>query len=134
MLDQLSAGIFVGNTNVTYPMKTLMLLTGFMPAFDSQVRSGLDNAGFMGMNATQFLLPEDSAGANARKISRLPFYLGNCYTQYRELLKGAVARSPQPRLTRDPGRLFDVLFFMQGRKDSARLLSFEPESRWYALP
>ena len=52
VLQGVANNFLVGNTNVTYPMKTLLLLTGFSPAFDGQVRAGLRAAGFDGMAAS----------------------------------------------------------------------------------
>jgi hypothetical protein len=60
-LRALADSMFVGNTNVTYPMKALLLLTGIMPALDSQVRKGLGKAGFSGVDKTQFLIPQNTA-------------------------------------------------------------------------
>jgi hypothetical protein len=37
LLQAVSNSFLVDNTNVTYPMKAILLLTGFSPAFDSQV-------------------------------------------------------------------------------------------------
>jgi hypothetical protein len=47
-LRTLGERLFIGNTNATYPMKVMLLITGLMPAFDSQVRTGLQRGGFLG--------------------------------------------------------------------------------------
>ncbi len=46
---------FVEKRAVTYPMKIVLLVTGFMPAYDRQVKRGLTNAGLRGFAAPQFL-------------------------------------------------------------------------------
>ena len=84
LLDVLRAvgeRLFIANKNLnaTYPMKAVLLVTGFMPAFDSQVRIGLQNGGFRGMNKTQFELPTDADCADGKKVTRLPFLLGDCW-------------------------------------------------------
>ena len=56
-LQALATGILCENTNATYPMKALLLITGLMPAFDSQVRCGLHRGGFSGMNRLSFCFP-----------------------------------------------------------------------------
>jgi hypothetical protein len=114
-LTLLSAGLFIGCTNVTYPMKALMLLTGAIPAFDSQVKEGLTLGGFPGFASTRYLLNTPSTSAARMKLTRLPFLLGDCYWRHRALLSSAAAQSLQPHIFRYPGRLFDVLLFVQGR-------------------
>lgn len=81
VLSEISARILIGNTNVTYPMKVLLLITGFMPALDSQVRKGLFSTGFSGTNATQFLMPAGVDSLEAKKITRLPFFWVNVLRQ-----------------------------------------------------
>ncbi|WP_141217869.1 hypothetical protein [Bordetella genomosp. 5] len=133
VLSDMSALLLLGNTNVTYPMKALLLLTGFMPALDSQVRRGLSSAGFVGTTATQFLLPADMGSLRARKLTRLPFYLGECFAANRALLTGAAADSHYPWLVDEPGRLFDILLFMQG-SGATPLFGFAPRApNWHAL-
>lgn len=41
LLNTIGNGIFIDNTNVTYPTKAIMLLTGLFVGIDSQVRKGL---------------------------------------------------------------------------------------------
>ena len=123
---------FIGNTSITYPMKSLLLLTGFMPAWDSQVRKGLSLAGFSGTNA-HFLLPDKHDSTAFQKISSLPFYLGDCYTKNKNTFDTAIRESNYPELISDPGRLFDILFFMQGSKQQC-ILSCSGVSRgWYRI-
>lgn len=45
ILNRLADVLFFNNTGITYPMKALLLITGLMPALDSQVRGGLTRAG-----------------------------------------------------------------------------------------
>jgi hypothetical protein len=135
VLNKLSNGLFIGNTNVTYPMKAVMLLTGLMPAFDSQVRAGLKYVGFEGVHKTQYLLPSDgSTSADAKKLTRFPFILGNCWAEHTDVLNEGAQKSCYPRLVKEPGRLFDILFFMQER-DTPQILRFHPAEHrlWYEI-
>jgi hypothetical protein len=134
-LRALSDRLFVGNTNVTFPMKAVLLITGFMPALDSKrVRTGLKRGGFSGMNKTQYLLPDDAAHADGKKITRLPFLLGQCWTTYTQQLQEGLANSGFPGLKEEPGRVFDILLFMQGDDDNPILVTCEPpEGDWYKL-
>lgn len=132
VLRDLSLNFFDGNRNVTYPMKAALLITGLMPAFDSQVRSGLSRSGFEGMASTQFLVPSGERCANARKVTRLPFILGQCWSEFGEDLRTGIRRSGRPELIQEPGRVFDVLFFMQGSsRETLRLRLQKNHSRWY---
>lgn len=132
-LRELSDQVFLGNTNVTYPMKTVLLITGFMPAFDSQVRRGLGNAGFAGMDATRFLLPSDSTEAGAKKITRLPFLLGQCWSEQSSTFEVGVTQSKFPQLINEPGRVFDILLFMQGSSSYPLFVLHPPGRSWYNL-
>jgi hypothetical protein len=139
ILDRLSKGLFKGNTNVTYPMKALLLITGFMPAFDSNVKRGLYRAGFIGFGGeiprTRFLLPQGNAtNADMKKLTRLPFVLGDCWANNFNVIKDGIKESEYPNLIEEPGRLFDVLFFMQGKKNNnVELLRFQGPERWYEI-
>ncbi|WP_343584930.1 hypothetical protein [Herbaspirillum sp.] len=134
VLSNISTSLLIENTNVTYPMKVLLLLTGFMPALDSQVRKGLSSAGFVGTNVTRFIMPADMDSFQARKLTRLPFYLGECFATNQSLLTDAAAESDYPWLVDEPGRLLDVLLFMQGSTASPLFLFAPKISNWHALP
>lgn len=123
---------FIGNTSITYPMKSLLLLTGFMPAWDSQVRKGLSLSGFCGTNS-HFLLPDQHDSTAFQKISSLPFYLGDCYTKNKDAFDTAIRESNYPELLCEPGRLFDILFFMQGSKQHRIFSCSAISSRWYRI-
>ena len=127
--------VLVGNTNVTFPMKAVLLITGFMPALDStRVRMGLKRGAFSGMNRTQYLLPADPGHADGKKITRLPFLLGQCWTTCAQQLQEGLANSSFPGLIEEPGRVFDILLFMQGDEDSPILVTCDPPDRdWYEL-
>ena len=137
VLRDLGNRLFVGNTNVTFPMKALLLITGFMPALDSErVRTGLERGDFPGMNRTQYLLPADAAHADGKKITRLPFLLGECWTTCTQQLQEGLANSSFPGLREEPGRVFDILLFMQGDKHKRNpiLVTCDPPDRdWYEL-
>lgn len=70
-------------------------------------------------------MPNGVGSLRARKLTRLPFYLGECFDANKALLTGAAAHSHYPWLVDEPGRLFDILLFMQG-SGAAPLLRFDP--------
>ena len=134
-LNCLASSLLVSNTNVTYPMKALLLITGFMPAFDSQVRAGLAIGGFVSCNKTSWLLPGiGSTIADAKKITRIPFYIADCYKKNKLLIDCAVAASRYPHLAGEIGRIFDILFFKQTKSAPILLSLIPPAKKWYAIP
>jgi hypothetical protein len=134
VLAALAGGLFVNNTNATYPMKAVLLITGLMPAFDSQVKAGLGRGGFHGTDKTQYLLPRDASRADGKKISRLPFLLGDCWRSFSSLLTSAIASSNFRQLANHPGRVFDVLLFMQANEKRPVIVAYRPPPNdWYAL-
>lgn len=133
LLNVISEEIFCGNKNVTYPMKALLLLTAFMPALDSQVRRGLAIAGFRGMSATSYPLPGHATLTSAKKITRLPFYLDQCFKNHFETFKAITSETKYPELIDHPGRLFDILFFMQGSEGKCLLRLEQANPKWYEL-
>lgn len=125
LLNTLSKCLFVDNRSVTYPMKAHLLLTGYMPALDGRVRAGLGKAGFTGINKTQYFLPNNNLkNADYLKVVKLPVFLSECFVRYRELLDEAVEQSSYKQLINYPGRLLDVLLFMQGASDKDDSLDF----------
>jgi len=134
-LNALADALMVGNTNVTYPMKALLLVAGLAPAFDSQVKGGLAVAGVAGINKTRYLLPRGACG-DARKICVLPFHIAQCVAAARPLLDTAIRSSRYPMLIGEYGRLFDVLLFQQRRRTRQTALvgfSGAGEHRWYDI-
>lgn len=139
VLERLANGILDANTNVTYPMKILLLLTGFMPALDSQVRKGLGCAGFKRTNVTQFQMPSVVDAANplstveAKILTRLPFYLGDCYTRPKNtLLLNHAVSTTKSGLNNEHGRLFDILLFEH--RGAPRYLVFSPTNTdWFNI-
>ncbi len=132
-LSVLSSGLLVANTNVTYPMKSLLLLTGLMPAFDSQVKGGLATAGVAGINRTRYLLPA-LGSPGAKKICALPFYIADCVSRQVAIITREAAGSSYPALASEHGRIFDVLLFMQNGAGHVTV-HFAPPAhiRWYAI-
>lgn len=124
-LNSLAAAFLIDNTNVTYPMKALLLVTGLMPALDSQVRRGLKRAGMSGLTSTQVLLPASPNTAIGQRICNLPFLLGNCWKANHKVLHRAIYSSNYPELTNEPGRVFDVLLFMQQEASRPLMVTFE---------
>jgi hypothetical protein len=102
-------------------MKALLLITGLMPALDSQVRKGLRLAGKVGFMGQQ-LLPQNTHQAGGRRICYLPFQLGQCWELNREILLEGVRKSRHPGLESAPGRVFDVLLFMQAQSKRKMIL------------
>jgi hypothetical protein len=129
----LSTGLLVANTNVTYPMKSLLLLTGLMPAFDSQVKGGLAAADVAGINKTRYLLPA-LGSADAQKICALPFYIEDCISRQAAIIGHEATGSFYPALANEHGRIFDVLLFMQNGAGHMTVRFFPPAHiRWYAI-
>jgi hypothetical protein len=133
ILNFLSNAVFNDATNITYPMKTLLLLTGFMPAWDSKVRRGLYLSGFRGTNFTSFLLPNETNSTLAKKIISLPFYLGDFYRENQKVLEAAAKSSDYPELIHSPGRLLDIIFYTQGDTNDPLVSSENPSTKWYNL-
>lgn len=98
-------------TSPTYPMKVLLLLTGLMPALDSQVRGGLKNAGMKGFSG---LLNLDSP-QHMQKICSLPFEMGQLLNDpvQAQVISNGIAGSRRAEAVPDLGRLFDILLFEQ---------------------
>lgn len=134
VLGALSRRLLVGNTNTTYPMKAVLLITGLMPALDSQVRTGLGRAGFAGIATTRFLLPTDPNSSDGKKLTRLPFLIGECWSAFQPQLQEGIRQSKYPQLAEEPGRVFDVLLFMQAKHDHPINLVGEGDRQgWYDL-
>ena len=123
ILNTLADVLFSNNTSITYPMKALLLITGLMPALDSQVRGGLTRAGRSGFTGQQ-LLPRNPQQAAGRRICELPFYLGHCWSLNREVFMEGILGSHHQNLRNTPGRVFDILLFMQNRLDRKLILAF----------
>lgn len=126
ILNTLADVLFFNNTSITYPMKALLLITGLMPALDSQVRGGLTRAGKAGFSGQQ-LLPRNAQQAVGRRICELPFYLGHCWSLNREVFLEGILSSDHKYLRDAPGRIFDILLFMQNRPNRQLILSFQRE-------
>ena len=132
-LNRLSEDLLIDNTNVTYPMKALLLLTGLLPALDGQVRRGLSHAGLRGLDASALKIPLDADTTAGKKVTRLPYLLGKCWQTYSQVFRDGCTRSSRGQIENSLGRLFDVLLFMQG---SQKLHIFElsnTHSPWFAL-
>lgn len=123
LLNTLADVLFFNNTSITYPMKALLLITGLIPALDSQVRGGLTRAGRAGFTGQQ-LLPRNTQQAAGRRICELPFYLGHCWNSNREVFMKGILGSKHKELQDTPGRIFDILLFMQNRPSRKRILAF----------
>ncbi|WP_233886317.1 hypothetical protein [Paraburkholderia flagellata] len=140
-LSELAARLLVRNTNVTYPMKALLLITGLMPAFDSQVRGGLHVAGLSGFACngkprTSYLIPAHSS-ADARRICVLPFYIAECTSRMSPGLVNSIENSMYPALVGQHGRLFDILLFQQrGLTPATALVRFSTKQAshpWFVV-
>ena len=129
ILNKLADVLFINNTNITYPMKALLLITRLMPALDSQVRGGLTRAGKVGFIGRQ-LLPKNVHQAAGRRICNLPFYLGHCWRLNREAFVKGIDESRHRGLQDTPGRVFDILLFMQNKASRNQILTFQMEPEW----
>lgn len=123
ILNTLADVLFINNTSITYPMKALLLITGLMPALDSQVRGGLTRAGKAGFTGQQ-RLPWNTQQAAGRRICELPFYLGHCWGLNREVFIEGILGSHHKGLRETPGRVFDILLFMQNQLNRKQILAF----------
>lgn len=133
-LNCLAEKFLIENSNVTYPMKALLLLTSHMPAFDGNVKNGLKLGGYTGFSSTQLILLKDITSAVSKKITSLPYILGECWNSYKETLTEGIRKSNYPLLLGEPSRVFDVLLFMQGRKNCPLLLRCPGgPGYWYEL-
>lgn len=126
---------FINCTNVTYPMKALLLITGFIPALDGNVRKGFKTAGIGGLNSTRFLLPKNVASLEGKKITRLPYILAECFNTYSCDIWAAVEKSEYSDCLSEVGRIFDVLLFMQGAQDNPikSIYSVGSKKKWYTI-
>lgn len=129
ILNTLADVLFINNTSVTYPMKALLLITGLIPALDSQVRGGLTRAGKAGFTGQQ-LLPTNAQQAAGRRICALPFYLGHCWRLHQEVFVKGILESNHKGLQDTPGRVFDILLFMQNQAARNQVLAFKIDSEW----
>jgi hypothetical protein len=130
VLNDLAAGCLLYSTGVTYPMKALMLLTGIIPAFDSQVRGGLALGGFSGMKATRVPLPSVPTDTIARKILFLPFHLASAFASV-PAVASCVSGTLLAPFSKDQGRILDVLLFMQNGVGSGAYVRWHSPGRWY---
>lgn len=112
-LFHISRGTFVEeNNSITYPTKCILLLTGLMPAYDTQVRGGLI-AIHHGFGIPQGLPNENAPWNNvATAILDRLFQLADCLSHSPHVLE-AVQQSHFPQLA-EPihhGRILDIMLF-----------------------
>lgn len=122
--------ILVGNTNVTYPMKALLLLTGAPLAFDSYVRDGLTQSGIVGFAATQYSFPSRLSDSGFKKILGMFFLVYDCWNCYEKVIKDGIEKTSSDYFEENqitPSRVFDILFFMK----SPVLKSFNCGQGWF---
>jgi hypothetical protein len=118
ILDRCATGILGDATTILYPSKALLLLCGFPPALDWNVRCGLADAGMSGFQASSpqsLRMPKSADHASFRKYFALTFLLGQCWIDHREALNTAARGSAFPEIATWPGRIFDVMLFVDGR-------------------
>lgn len=133
-LNTLATGLMAGNTNVTYPMKAMLLITGLMPAYDGQVKGGLKAAGISGVKRTSFLLPDRDC-SDARKICVMPFLLADLVMRDHEALDKAISNSRYPKLEQEYGRVFDILLFLQNKctPETAFIGLVNETRKWFTI-
>nr|WP_141662009.1 hypothetical protein [Burkholderia ambifaria] len=142
MIVRLADGLFTCCARATYPMKALLLLTGYTVAFDSNVCLGAKHAGFAGM-ATGFKITsirESASCPASRKIVSMPYLVGSAWHAEREMfvrvfesIRNDATWAKLVTQLYHPARLFDILFFMQG-KHCMQLMQFDhlAATHWYA--
>ncbi len=135
VLNCLAEKLFIDNSNATYPMKAALLITAYMPAFDGNVRKGLNRGGYAGFSSTQFILPKNTNNADSKKITSLPYILGECWNSFYDIFNEGIRKSNYPSLLEEPSRVFDILLFMQAKKTLPILLQHNPglNDVWYEL-
>jgi len=134
VLNFLADKLFINNTNVTYPMKAFLLLTAYMPAYDGNVRKGLTRGGYSGFASTRFLLPKNAGCSNSKKITSMPYVLGCCWNNYKDIFIEGVSTSNYPILLKEPARVFDILLFMQSKEWRPLLLKCSNNcDNWYEM-
>ena len=120
VLNQLACGLFERCTNLTYPSKAVLLLTGYMVAVDSEVRSGAQFAGFTGMGSVLPVADTRHPGlSTAKKITAMPYLLGQAWPRIGDQIKDALVvtgRKDLLELLDHPARIFDILLFMQSKR------------------
>jgi len=93
-----------------------------------------ERGGLLGMDKTQYLLPADASRIAGKGLTRLPFLLGECWAACVQQIREGVEKSRFPDLVSEPGRIFDVLLFMQADSKSPVLLSCQPPTRsWHSF-
>ena len=117
LLADISRQCLIDNTNVTYPTKTLLLLTGALTALDNKVRAGLTSCGVSGFAATRYLMPGNAGSSGFAKLYGLLFLLGQCWREHAATIAQGVRQTREARLLDEldaPGRVFDILLFSGG--------------------
>jgi len=101
---------------VTYPTKTLLMLTGLLPALDQNARAGMWSAEITGMSGRYRTIRMEWEGDLAR-LWGLLFLFGDCWQRHGQALSGAFRTAGLGEVVDDlaaPGRVFDILFFAMG--------------------
>jgi hypothetical protein len=88
-------------------MKALLMITGLMPEFDSQMRGELTRARKSGLTSQQ-VLPRNTFRL---EVDQSAICL-SCWQWHREILIEGIGGSRRPELVEAPGRVFDILLFM----------------------
>lgn len=131
-LQHLASGLFADNTEITYPTKALMLLTGISVALDSNVRIGGCKAGLCGLRQP-YGVPSTPMDLPARKIGALGYRLSECWALDRQVITRAIRNSKFPGLIDHPARFFDVVLFTQATAATPLLRWSGPPTGWYDL-
>ncbi len=119
-LLHLIAGAMVGNTNVTYPTKLAMLLTGQYVGLDNKVRVTLGRQlRWEGFAKTQYLLPAVGAdSADATRVRELEAAIRAFWHTYGTAVQAELVHQKVPNsdvLAQCPGRLLDMVLFRGGQ-------------------
>lgn len=117
LLTRFQNEFLIANTNITYPTKLLLLLTGLSVGIDSQVREGLAKCGVEGFKSTRYLLPTNVLDKGAAKLFSLHVLLAKCWYDNAVVLQEGVRRSKHRYLLsylNAPARVMDILLFNGG--------------------
>ena len=114
------AGAMVENTNVTYPTKLAMMLTGQYVGLDNKVRNALGrNLHWIGFAKTRYLLPSvGEQSADATRLRELEAAIRDFWHVYGVAVQAELIRQDVPNanvLEQCPGRLLDMVLFLGGQ-------------------
>lgn len=67
-----------------------------------------------------------------KNICALPFYVADCFKRNKNTIIEHVEKSDSPDLSKDTGRIFDVVLFMQGSQN-LKIINYTRGDKWYNI-